>query len=168
MTKTFNKKKQCTRTKEGLVAHHKMENYASKLAEPIEAVKYPFEWQTAPNIVYCDYLEHFLLHILICESKLDNPLDGELVGIGGIIQYIIPELNDMYSGWKTTQGWRATCHSKVINDKDVYLTLIKRLTVNCKDYPHCNPELFLSSYNTQYGNWSKENNKALFNEIIKL
>ena len=167
-TKTWNRNKKCTRTAEGLVSHHKFEDHAQKLCDRAEAMKYPFEWQTAENLVFCDYLEHLLLHILICESDFENALDGELVGVGGMLEYIIPELNDVYSGWNTNQAWRANCHAKIINDEDVYLTLIKRFKTNCSSYPFCNDMFLMTSYNKQFGLWDGNNNKYIFDKILKL
>ena len=126
MTKSWNKNSKCTRTKEGLLAHHKMEDHAIMLSEKTYAMKNPFEWQTAKNIVYCDYLEHLLLHILICEFPAKDKNPDEEVGIGGVLNYLVPELNDMYSGWKTQQAWRKACHERVIKDKEVYLELLER------------------------------------------
>lgn len=47
MTKSWNKNTQCTRTKEGLIAHHKYENYAIILSKKEIAMSNPFEWQLA-------------------------------------------------------------------------------------------------------------------------
>ena len=94
------------------------------------AKRNPYEWQLPENIVYCDYLEHLLLHILICEGPSKNKNDFEVVGIGGVINFLVPELNDLYSGWITKQEWRANCHSRVVNDKEVYLILLKRFKSN--------------------------------------
>ena len=88
MTKSWNKNPRCSRTKEGLVAHHKFEDHAILLANKNFAMKNPFEWQLAKNIVYCDYLEHLFLHLLICENPSPEKRPNEAVGIGGIINYI--------------------------------------------------------------------------------
>ena len=56
MTKAYNKNQKISRTKEGLVCHHKMENKAIMLSEKIWAQKFPFEYQLKENLVYCDYL----------------------------------------------------------------------------------------------------------------
>ncbi len=129
-TKSWSKTKKCTRTKEGLIVHHKYEDHAILLADTECAKRNPYEWQLPENIVYCDYLEHLLLHILICEGPSKNKNDFEVVGIGGVINFLVPELNDLYSGWITKQEWRANCHSRVVNDKEVYLILLKRFKSN--------------------------------------
>lgn len=51
------------------------------------AQRYPFEWQKKENIVYCDYLEHLLLHVLICMYPSEDKIPGVSVGIGGIVTF---------------------------------------------------------------------------------
>ena len=65
MTKSWNKNPKCSRTKEGLYVHHKFEDHAIRLSKKDFAINHPFEWQLAKNLIYCDFLEHLLLHILI-------------------------------------------------------------------------------------------------------
>lgn len=67
MNKSWNKNAKISRTKEGLIAHHKFEDHGIMLSDKSFAMKNPYEWQLPENIVYCDYLEHLYLHILICE-----------------------------------------------------------------------------------------------------
>lgn len=168
MTKSWNKNHKVTRTKEGLMVHHKYEDHAIMLSTKEYAMKNPFEWQLAKNMVYCDFLEHLFLHILICEYPSPERNEREAVGIGGVINFIVPELNDVYSGWQTNQEWRIICHSKIINDKDVYLELLKRFKTNCSDYPFYTNDCLLRSANQQFGLWSDEKNKKLYKEIKKL
>jgi len=42
MTKSWNKNQKCTRTKEGLIAHHKYESHAIMLSTKEYAIKNPF------------------------------------------------------------------------------------------------------------------------------
>lgn len=168
MTKSWNKNQKCTRTKEGLLAHHKYEDHAIMLSNKEYAMRNPYEWQMAKNIVYCDYLEHLFLHILICENPAEDKNEMEAVGIGGVINFLVPELNDFYSGWTTTQSWRMACHNLVKNDKEVYLALLKRFKNTCSDNPFYNPLCLLTSYNEQFGTWSKRKNSDLFDEILAL
>lgn len=168
MTKSWNKNPKCTRTKEGLLAHHRFEDHAIMLANKEYAMKNPFEWQLAKNIVYCDYLEHLFLHILICETPAKNKNAREAVGIGGVINFIVPELNDVFSGWKSNQTWQINCHNLIIDDKDVYLTLLQRFKQNCSSYPFYSPTCLYTSFNEKYGLWTKRHNKKLFDEIALL
>lgn len=168
MTKSWNKNQKCSRTKDGLVAHHIYEDHAIMLSTKEYAMKNPFEWQLAKNIVYCDYLEHLFLHILICENPSENQNKSEAVGIGGVINFIVPELNDVYSGWETKQGWRKNCYNLVINDKDVYLTLLKRFKNSCKYHLLYTEDCLFTSFNEDFGLWSKSNNQKIFDEIKNL
>lgn len=169
MTKSWNKNRSVTRTKEGLCAHHKYEDHAILLSEKIFAMKNPYEWQLAKNIIYCDYLEHLFLHILICEYPSKEKNSNEMVGIGGIIDYLVPELNDVYSGWITNQAWRLNCHNLVKKDKNVYLILLKRFKYFMKNNnPLFEVSHLLTSCNEKFGLWSRKNNMELFKEIIDL
>lgn len=157
---SFKKNKNVSRTKEGLICHHICEDRAILLSTPEYAEQCPFEYQKAENLCYCDYLEHLLLHIMIVEEpKPDNPF--EIVGYGGATVFIIPELNDVYSGFITKQQWRANCHKLIINDKNVYFKLLQRLALASD----AEEQDFFTSFNERYGIWKKENNKKLFEEI---
>lgn len=163
----WTKNPKVTRTKDGLYVHHKYEDHAIMLGNPAYAKKNPFEWQRKENLVYCNLLEHLLLHQLICEYPSEDKNDMENVGIGGIVNFIVPELNDVYSGWVSSKAWQQTCHSVIINNKDVYLLILKRF----KDFHDNNPFItkwLLKSYNKQFGLWSDEKNSALYDEIISL
>ena len=168
MTKSWNRNPKASRAKEGLFAHHKYEDHAIMLSTKEFAMRNPFEWQKAKNIVYCDYLEHLFLHILICEYPSENQNDLEAVGIGGVISFIVPQLNDLYSGWEAKEAWRKNCHNLVINDKDVYLTLLKRFKTSCKNYPFYTKDCLYTSFNERFGLWSRKQNQKLFKEIAAL
>ena len=168
MTKSWNKNSKVTRTKDGLLAHHKYEDHAIMLSTKEFAMQNPFEWQLAKNIVYCDYLEHLFLHILICEYPSENQNDLEAVGIGGVISFIVPQLNDLYSGWEAKEAWRKKCYNLVINDKDVYLTLLKRFKTSCKNHPSYTKDCLCRSFNEIKGLGSRKQNQELFKEIAAL
>ena len=108
MYPSWYKNQKASRTKEGLVNHHIFEDTAILLSNPIFAKKYPYEWQEAKNLVYCDYLEHLYLHILICEKEMLKEMPG-IQGLGGIVSFIVPTLNDVYSGYKSSLQWQENC-----------------------------------------------------------
>lgn len=168
MTKSWNKNQKCTRTKEGLIAHHKYESHAIMLSNKEFAMKNPFEWQLAKNIIYCDYLEHLLLHVLICEFPSEEKNDFEAVGIGGVVNFIVPELNDFYSGWITNQEWRRNCHNLIKNDKDVYFDVIKKFKNYCITHKIPIDERLFRSFNESYGLWSSEKNTLIYRDINAL
>ncbi len=165
MTKSWNMNPKVSRTKEGLLAHHKYEDHAIMLSTKEYAMRNPYEWQLAENIVYCDYLEHLFLHILICENPAEDHNLFEAVGVGGVINFIVPELNDVYSGFETKQPWRKTCHNLIKNDKDVYFALLKRFKNTCKNNPFYTDNCLFTSFNEKFGLWSREKNKKIFEEI---
>ena len=193
MTKSFYKNPKVSRTKDGLFAHHKAEDKVILLSTRVYAELCPFEWQQKENIVYCDYLEHLYLHMLICEypspekwgmtpiteenirlfqqglKKFEISKEAENkfeVGIGGIISFLVPKLNDIYSGWIPNTKWEKNCVNKIINDKEVYLILVKRFiheNINGFDI-----NTLLKSFNEPYGLWKSENNQEIFKEIEML
>lgn len=64
--KSTNKKR--TRTNEGLHTHHVYEKHYPNLSSKKIAKKYPWEFQEAKNLVYCNLFEHTLLHTKIYEE----------------------------------------------------------------------------------------------------
>ena len=164
MTKSWNKNRKVTRTKDGLYVHHKYEDHAIRLSKPECAKNNPFEWQQKENLVYCDLLEHLFLHLLICKYPAKDKNENEVVGVGGALEYIVPELNDVYSGWTSKQQWQQNCHNAIINDKDVYLELLKLYKVIYNNNPFIIRWLY-KSYNEQHGLWSNVQNSRLYEEI---
>ena len=102
--KTKNKK--ISRTSEGLFCHHIDEDKAIMLSNEAFASKNPFTYQKAERLVYCNYLEHLLLHIKIAEeprTELSN--SNEVQGIGGAI-LITNAINDIFMGVPFLEDWR--------------------------------------------------------------
>lgn len=163
-TENYMKIQKVTRTSEGLICHHICEDKAIMLCNPEYARNNPFEYQRAENLVYCDYLEHLLLHILICETPAADHNPRENVGVGGVVNFLVPELNDLYSGWKTTQKWREKCHAKVINDQNAYLEIIKRFKTN---FPEREPAIYCS-FNATFGTWDETKNETIYQKIMSL
>jgi len=168
MTRSFNKNQKVSRTSEGLIAHHKAEDKMVLLSTKSVAEKCPYEWQQKENIIYCDYLEHLLLHVLICKFPSQDRIPLADVGIGGVINFIVPELNDLYSGWVSSQPWRVKCHNRVIEDKDVYLEILKMFVSYLQEERGFDNNILHTSFNEQFGNWSKRKNTRIFAEIDQL
>ena len=169
MTKSFNKNSKCTRTKEGLNVHHKDEDKMIMLSNKEYAINYPFEWQTKEHLVYCDMLEHLLLHILICKYPSKDRIPGYDVGIGGAVNFIIPELNDVYSGWESKQSWQLCLHDKIINDREVYLAIIEMFIVEVIKPNNYDPRgCLFTSYNDKYGLWDKDRNESIYFDFFLL
>lgn len=68
--------KKIKRSDEGLEIHHVLEFQEKGLSQPEYAKHLPFEYQKSQNLVYCDLLEHFVLHLKIGDySKNPNYFD---------------------------------------------------------------------------------------------
>lgn len=122
------KNKKVSRTSEGLYCHHIDEDKAIMLSNDQFAIKNPFKYQKADRLVYCNLLEHLLLHILIAEEpKNINANKNEIQGIGGAVCFLCKQLNDLYSGYKYKQAWMINTTSLVKNDYESYIIMLRRL-----------------------------------------
>lgn len=169
LNKNWNKNQGVSRTNEGLYIHHIKENKAIMLSTKEFASLHPYSYQTPKNLTYCNLLEHLFLHILICEEVINQPKkhkkDRENVGVGGAVNFLIPELNDVYSGWETKQPWRKNCHNIIINNKDVYLILLKRFYDRYCIPKQLNENILYTSLNSEMGLWNENSNVPLYKEI---
>lgn len=144
------------RTKEGLFIHHDMENKFVMLSTKGYAEHYP-EAHEAENLTYCNLLEHLILHLIIHREKINlyeqlgsdkyfeqvtlqkatpkgetEPIIGTPdVGIGGAVNYLIPDIEAWYSitphpkfgNIGVPSGWREACYSVIKDYKEDYLTI---------------------------------------------
>ena len=181
MTKTYNKNPKATRTKEGLFCHHVYEFKTIMLSHKGYAERSPFEWQLKENLVYCDYLEHLLLHILICDlydKNDDNKIQdafveggvapGQVPGVGGVVNFLVPELNDLYSGMPINLDWKKNCFDKVKDDLNCYITLVKRFYLEHQNYPCYDKNFIFRSFDEAYGTWSRSKNTQLTEKILSM
>lgn len=116
-----------TRTNEGLFCHHIDEDKAIMLCNDKFAVNNPFEYQKSDRLVYCNLLEHLLLHVKIAENPSPDANENELPGIGGAINFICKDLNDIYSGKKFSDEWRKNVADKVKDNFDDYIIILRYL-----------------------------------------
>ena len=116
-----------TRTNEGLFCHHIDEDKAIMLCNDKFAVNNPFEYQKANRLVYCNLLEHLLLHVKIAENPNPDANENELPGIGGAINFICKNLNDIYSGKEFAYEWRKNVANKVKDNFDDYIIILRYL-----------------------------------------
>lgn len=116
-----------TRTNEGLFCHHIDEDKAIMLCNDKFAVNNPFEYQKADRLVYCNLLEHLQLHVKIAENPSPDANENELPGIGGAINFICKDLNDIYSGKKFSDEWRKNVADKVKDNFDDYIIILRYL-----------------------------------------
>lgn len=126
-TNCTTKNPQVTRTSEGLYCHHIDEDKAIMLSNDKFAAANPFEYQKANRLVYCNLLEHLLLHVKIVENPDAQANENELPGIGGAINFICKDLNDIYSGKEFAEDRRKTVAEKVKDNFDDYIAILRYL-----------------------------------------
>ena len=132
--KTKNRKN--SRTSEGLFCHHIDEDKAILLANDKYAIKNPFDYQKADRLVYCNFLEHLLLHIKIVEEPRNaNANKNELPGIGGAVNFLVKQINDFYNGTIYTQEYLAIATKVIENDYNSYIVMLQHLWNIIKSKP---------------------------------
>lgn len=129
--KCTSKSKRISRTSEGLFCHHIDEDKGYKLSDKSLAIKYPFSYQRACRLVYCNYLEHLILHIRIGietywrkHTELNQPNEiYSLVnpGFGVITQ----EINTLFNEFGSTVQWRQRCFEEIKDNYDDYIYILK-------------------------------------------
>ncbi len=125
------------RTDEGLICHHIREDMGGNLSEKHSALAQPYEWQLKENLVYCNLLEHLLLHIKIAvlrqKTKLVMPKDIEdFFTTGGIFQ-ITGVINYVFDNDGCAQKWLKRCYLEIDNNYYEYLLLLKMLMSYIED-----------------------------------
>lgn len=109
------KNRKISRTDEGLVIHHidedEIQNLSSDDDERIRSEDY-FKYQLPERLVYCNYVEHMILHMKIVEKELAKPsnerINDTALGIGGF-GIIVSEINYMLDR-KYNGGWFYSCY----------------------------------------------------------
>lgn len=139
INKIYKKNTKITRGKEGIFIHHIREDEHIDLSK-IENINVSFwhnyskdnmtneqfiEYTQSPDsLVYCNLLEHILLHLLIIikdhsREKEDMRIG---VGIGGIINHLLLDLNNLYGWYEFKQEYRKDYLEKI--DYGVYMDLL--------------------------------------------
>ena len=120
------------------------------------AKNYPYDYQKAERLVYCNILEHLLLHILILENYKS---DDYILGIGGAVFYIVPFLNDIYNNYEFKREWFEHIKMAVIDDYDSYIVSLRRLWKDIQSNK-------LLSNNMPKENLALGSDKRIFNRVL--
>lgn len=103
-----------TKTKEGLYCHHIMENEYENISnkEYIAHYKYPYEYHHKENLVYCDLIEHLILHALITKET-----NGDR-GFKGLVVFLMPTVEEWYiDGDEPRVLWMQLCRERAFLSK---------------------------------------------------
>lgn len=110
-----------TKTSEGLYCHHVFENKYYNLTNKdfCKEQNAPYEVHKKENLVYCDLIEHFILHILITKET-----NGKF-GWPGVRTYLLDNLVEWYVVCINipTEKWRLFCYKKAKLSKNEITTL---------------------------------------------
>ena len=124
--KTNNKK--ITRTSEGLFCHHIFEDRYYNLGNSSMAKTQPFEAQKKENLVYCNYIEHLILHLKInanARSVFEEAFEIKYFfnSIGFV--WIASEINFLYKNGGSSQKWRNNCFRVIKDDFEDYVSILR-------------------------------------------
>lgn len=123
------KNRKIVRVKEGLYCHHMDEDKGGNLSNPPQATRQPFAWQKKDRLVYCNILEHLILHMKIAilrqRKMLEIPDDIIRFFTTGGIYMICDEINDMFMNDGTTLPWKKRCFEEIRENYEDYIILIK-------------------------------------------
>ena len=149
--------------KEGLIIHHIDEDKVINLAKKDIAKKHFFTYQQKERLIYCNYLERLLLYMKILENDLHQKSKNIKVVKDKINEFIIPELNDMFSGIEYRALTKKYALKAICTKKANYLLLLNYLIHKLHyDQP------LLTSYNLPEETHFLSANLKLYEEIIDL
>lgn len=107
---------------DGLFIHHVREDEVASLSNRKIALANDPVYQEPENLVYCNYLEHLLLHIMIGEETVGT----KNLGLNGPFVFIVPALKNYFEkGWKN-EKINAGYYNAIEGNKEVYDILLKR------------------------------------------
>lgn len=126
-------KKKISRTDEGLYIHHMDEDKQILIAEPNAILKFdiPFAYQEKDRLVYCNLIEHGILHILIAIKDVEEGTRGEgfqAHGIGGYVNFIRPQLVQwLIKEVEPKLPWQINCKNVIVMPINYAEMLIDRM-----------------------------------------
>lgn len=113
-----------TRTAEGLYCHHMDENKWLKISDKdfVKKFSIPFETQKKDRLVYCDVVEHTILHVLISKET------GLRYGYPGYEAFLKPHLEEWYLNKRIPQlQWMKNCYSKAFLEPQQAFDLLNQM-----------------------------------------
>lgn len=118
-TKTCkSKNKNIVRSMDGLEIHHIGEDRYPNLSDTQYALSAPWSEQEPDRLVYCNLIEHTLLHVLISEQK------GAIQPYFNFKQKLV---NDILSDYDFKRDWMKIVYNQMKDYKDLLIKLYKRI-----------------------------------------
>lgn len=106
-----------SRTHEGLLCHHIDEDKGAVLSNPHFAKDYPFSYQKKERLVYCDYIEHLLLHYKLKGEECSG------------YDLIVAEIKQFMKG-NVRYEWLLPCVKRMMERTDDIQTLLSEEILN--------------------------------------
>lgn len=157
------KNPKASRSSEGLFCHHIDEDKAIMLSNDEFAAMNPWEYQKKERLVYCNVLEHLILHIKIVEEPRNiNANKMELQGIGGAIVFICPQINDYYNEYEFKKEYLINSFKIIENNFDDYIFILKYFLNVIEKNPLY--KLLVTKEKLSAG-WDKQIVKKIYNEL---
>ena len=155
------KNRRIFRSSEGLICHHVGEFEYSNISEPWLAKLVSFDYQMPHNLVYCNLIEHLLLHIKIWqETEVTIDMNSKnffksvrrteprsisfdmssaynmrrLLPISGGFDFITTDCNELYAGKGLDKPHRLHLLEQIEGNIDDYADVLAELVQNCVDH----------------------------------
>lgn len=116
-----------SRTKEGLECHHIDEDKVAGLSNRKAEKQYP-EYQKADRLVYCNRIEHLILH-----AKIAKMNTTEFGYFDGGPKLLITKLNDNYLKQSEKDDWNAIVSANIEEKFPLYIEVLKRIAADMKE-----------------------------------
>ena len=119
------------RTSEGLECHHIDEYTIPTLSDPVVAAANSYDYQKKERLVYCNLLEHLLLHIKIGQDRylenhetmqVDSSLN-ELITQG--VNMLSMQINRLFEDNGSDIRWEQNCYEAIEDNYDDYIEMLK-------------------------------------------
>lgn len=117
-------KGKCSRTSEGLYCHHIDEIRELNISDKyfVKKNKIPFEYQKKERLVYCDLIEHTILHVLISKET------SHKFGLPGYDTYLKPLIKEWYIEEKIPKpNWMKNCYDKSFLKPEEAIKILKEM-----------------------------------------
>lgn len=120
-----------SRTTEELICHHIREDMGGNLSNKSQAIIQPYEWQLKQNLVYCNLLEHLLLHFKIAvlrqKAKLKQPYDILQFFTTDGIYMVANQINGLFKKNGTQTKWLNNLYIAIRDNYSDYTLLLSAL-----------------------------------------
>lgn len=127
---------------DGLECHHIDEDKIPNLSDDDAWLVYP-EYQKADRLVYCNRIEHLILHAKI--AKMNNnkkSLRGSIGYFKGGPELLIRRLNDDYTNPPRDWSWNSKVYFKIKNWMPLYVQVLKRIELDMKELGYSDDEIY--------------------------